>query len=173
VSTSGGTNDTSSPNMVQTAAYVYDGGAVGDGDLTQMTTYPTGLTDTAHWRVTNTYYDWRDRPVATKEGALATVSSEDTTTHRPITVLAYDNLGAVTLRQRYDGDRVAVAVTADGSGVTLTLPGGSTDPSPRLRAQSATAYDDQGRVYLTRTSSVDPNTGAVAKPGLLPKSWSG
>jgi RHS repeat-associated protein len=179
VSTSVGTNDTTSPNMVQTAAYYYDqpGGAldaasgVGDGNLTQLTVYPSGNPGTPppDRRSTQSYYDWRDRPVATKEGALSPASSEDTATHRPITVLAYDNLGAVTQRQRYDGDQVAV--TANGNGVTLTLPGGSTDPSPRLRAQSVTAYDDRGRVYLTQTYSVDPSTGAVAANTLKTNSW--
>jgi RHS repeat-associated protein len=169
VSTSVGTNDTTSPNMVPTAAYVYDGGVVGDGDLTQMTTYPTGLTDMAHWRVTNTYYDWRDRPVATKEGALSPASSEDTATHRPITVLAYDNLGEVTQQQRYDGDQVAVAVTADGNSVTLTPPSGLA--AVRLRALTVTRYDDQGRVYLTRVFSVGPVSGLVALNPLNTNFW--
>jgi YD repeat-containing protein len=155
--------------MTQTQAYYYDqpGGAldvasgVGDGDLTQMTEYPSGNPypdqPPADRRSTQSFYDWRDRAVATKEGALAPASSEDIATHRPITVRTYDNLGEVTQQQRYDGDRVAVAVSADGNGVTLTPPSGTAAARPR--AQTATSYDDQGRVYPTQVYSVDPSTG--------------
>jgi len=56
---------------VQLTADVYDGGAVGDGNLTQETEYPGG---SAANRVTNDYYDWRDWLVATKEGVQALLS---------------------------------------------------------------------------------------------------
>src|SRR5207249_11621592 len=126
------TNNTAPANMVETAGYVYDGGGVGDGNLTQVTRYPGG---TAANRVTQNWYDWRDRLVATKDGVQGT---EDTTTHRPITYTTYDNLDEATQVQRYDGD-----------GVTLTVSGGvpQAPSSSLLRAQAATSYDDQGRAY--------------------------
>jgi YD repeat-containing protein len=91
---------TSSSNLVTTTAEVYDnntlGGStqVGDGNLTQVIAYPGGG---AASRVTENYYDWRDRLVATKSGVQ---SSEDTTTHRPIVYNTYDNLDEVTQVQR-------------------------------------------------------------------------
>jgi RHS repeat-associated protein len=140
------TNNTSPSNMVQTAGYVYDGGGVGDGNVTQVTQYPGG---TAANRVTQNWYDWRDRPVASKDGVQGT---EDTTTHRPITYTTYDNLDEATQVQRYDGD-----------GVTLTVSGGvpQAPSSSLLRAQAATSYDDQGRAYRTLAYDVNPSTGAV------------
>jgi len=141
------TNNGGSSNMVQLTGDVYDGGGVGDGDLTQETQYPGG---SAANRVTNNYYDWRDRLVASKDGVQ---SSEDSTTHRPITYYTYDNLDEVTQTQRYDGD-----------GVTISTSGGvpQAPSSSLLRAQTNTSYDDQGRVYKTQEYSVDPSSGSVS-----------
>src|SRR5262249_7809953 len=80
------TNTTSPPNTVQVRANVYDGGGVGDSLLTQVTAMPGG---SAANRVTQSYYDWRDRLVATKSGVQG---SEDTSTHRPIFYRELDNL---------------------------------------------------------------------------------
>jgi hypothetical protein len=59
------TNNTPPSNMIQVSGNVYDGGGVGDSDLTQATQYRGG---SAANRVTNNYFDWRDRLVATKSG---------------------------------------------------------------------------------------------------------
>jgi RHS repeat-associated protein len=144
--------------MTQTAGYVYDGGGVGDGDLTLRTEYPSGNPNPANppadRRLTPYAYDWRDRRVAEKDGASpAGPAAETDGVHRPILVTAYDNLGQATLQQRYDGDGAAVSVNADGS-VSLSQPG-------RLRAQTATAYDDQGRPYRSQTFDVDPVSGQI------------
>jgi hypothetical protein len=136
-----------------TASYVYDnntlGGstAVGDGNLTQIINHPAG---SAADRVTEQYFDWRDRVVATKQGAQ---SSEDTTTHRPIIYNTFDNLDEITEVQQYDGD-----------GVSITFTGGvpNAPSASLLRAQTITSYDDQERVYKTQTYSVDPSTGNVS-----------
>jgi hypothetical protein len=82
--------------------------------------------------------------VATKAGVQVT---EDTTTHCPISFATLDNLNEATQVQRYD----AVTVTA---GVPQA------PAANRLRAQTATAYDDQGRMYGTQVWSVNPSTGA-------------
>jgi RHS repeat-associated protein len=141
------TNNTSPSNMVEIASNVYDGGSVGDGNVTKEYAYPGGSAAT---RETDLFYDWRDRPVATKNGVQA---SEDTTTHRPIIYFTLDNLGEITQTQQYDGD-----------GVTISSSGGvpSAPSSSLLRAQTATSFDDQGRVYLVQQYSVNPSNGSVS-----------
>ena len=130
-------------NMVTISDNIYDDGGVGDGNLTATILHPGGGTAV---RETDNYYDWRDRLVATKQGVQ---SSEGTTTHRLITFNSYDNLGKVTMVQRYDGD-----------GFTITTSAG--EPQ-RLRqvacAQAETSYDDQGRVYETRHLQRDLRRG--------------
>jgi RHS repeat-associated protein len=141
------TNNTGSANMVQITGNVYDAGGVGDSLLTQVTTYPGG---SAANRVSNYYYDWRDRLVASKDGVQA---SEDTTTHRPILYYTFDNLGEVTQVQQFDGD-----------GVTITTSGGvpQAPSASLLRAQTNTSYDDRGRAYQSQTYSVNSSTGALS-----------
>jgi hypothetical protein len=92
--------------MVQVTANIYDGGSVGDGNLTQLTQYPGGSADP---RVTQFFYDWRDRQMATKSGVQET---EDTTTNRPISFTIYDNLGQAVAQQMYDGDQVTITTVA-------------------------------------------------------------
>jgi RHS repeat-associated protein len=151
------TNNTAPANMVDTADYVYDnntlGGStqVGDGDLSQVIRHPSG---TAAARVTQDWYDWRDRQVASKSGVQA---SESDGTHRPITYTTYDNLDEATQVQRYDADGVTITVSA---GVPQA-------PSASLlRAQTVTSYDDQGRVYRTQVYDANPSTGAVSSSAL-------
>jgi RHS repeat-associated protein len=143
---------TSTSNLVQVSSAVYDAGGVGDGNLTQQTFIPGG---TAANRVTNYYYDWRNRLVATKSGVLQ--GTEDTTTHRPIIYNTYDNLGEVTQVQQFDGDTV-----------TIIMQNGVPQPpsSSLLRAQSKASYDDQGRVYQMQVFDVNQSSGAVSSSAL-------
>jgi RHS repeat-associated protein len=140
-------------NLVKTADYVYDNNTlgqltsgVGDSNLTQVIQYPGG---TALNRVSEYYYDWRDRQVASKDGVQGT---EDSNTHRPIIFKTYDNLDEVTQVQQYDGDTFTIS---------------SQNPQPpdptlhRLRAQTTTAYDDQGRVYQQQVCTVDQSSGTA------------
>ena len=145
------TNNTPPANMVETTASVYDNGGVGDSNLTQTTQFPGGGADP---RVTQYFYDWRDRLVAEKDGVQST---EDTTTHRPIIYTTYDNLNEATSRSQYDGD-----------GITITTTNGVPDKpqSNRLRAYSTAQYDDQGRVYQTNTYDVNQTTGAISTNSL-------
>jgi RHS repeat-associated protein len=129
---------------------------VGDSLLSQATQYPGG---SAANRVTNNYYDWRDRLVATKSGVQA---SEDTTTHRPILYYTLDNLSETTQVDRYDGD----TVTSTSSGGVPQAPSAAL-----LRARSTSSYDEQGRVYLTQVYSVNPSTGAVSTTSLNTNTW--
>jgi hypothetical protein len=145
------TNNTGTANMVEVSSYQYDNGGVGDGNLTQETDYP-GLG--AANRVTDYYYDWRDRLVAQKSGVE---SNEDDGVNRPILVTTYDNLNEVTETQQYDGDGVTPQIV---NGVLQAL-----DPS-LLRAQEIDNYDDQGRVYQTQVYDVNPVTGAVSSSAL-------
>ena len=145
-------------NMVDVQDYQYDGGSVGDGNLTQVTEHPGG---SAADRVTQTWYDWRDRAVATKQGVETT---ESTSVNRPLVVTTYDNLGEVTETQQYDGDGVTPTIS---SGV-LSLPGGT---SADLRAQTTSSYDELGRVYRTDTYDVDPSSGSVGSNTLHTDTW--
>ena len=133
------TNNTAPANMVETASYVYDNGGVGDGNLTQETQYPGGG---ASPKVTDYWYDWRDRLVAEKDGVQ---SVESSAVNRPITYTTYDNLDETTSVSRYDGD-----------GVTIQTVNGMPQPpaADLLRAYSTTEYDAQGKFlpdqYLQR-----------------------
>ncbi|OWK35000.1 Alkaline phosphatase [Fimbriiglobus ruber] len=147
------TNNTSPSNMVETSSDVYDGGGVGDGTLTQKTVYPGG---SAAARVTDYWYDWRDRLVAEKDGVEAT---ETDGVNRPLTVTTYDNLNEAIETQQYVGDGVTPSIV---SGV-LSLPSGT---SADLRTQTVTSYDEQGRVYQTQVYDVNPTTGSVSTGAL-------
>ena len=143
-------------DLVQVRGYEYDGGGVGDGNLTKLTEYP-GLGAAA--RVTLFSYDWRDRVVAVKQGVE---SSEAEAVNRPLTYLDLDNLGRATKTRVYDGD-----------GVTLTSTNGvpNAPAAGRLRTQAVTRYDELGRVYRSEMSSVDPVTGAVGTYPLTSDVW--
>jgi RHS repeat-associated protein len=149
---------TSDANLVMTAQYQYDKGVIGDGNLTQETDYPGG---SAPARVTQYFYDWRDRLVALKQGVQA---SENDGTHRPILYYQLDNLGHVLTNQRYDGD-----------GVTITSTNGVPIPpsASLLRAQTTKEYDEQGRVYQTNVYSVDQSSGTVSANSLTTNTWYG
>jgi RHS repeat-associated protein len=109
--------------------------------------------------VTQNYYDWRDRLVASKQSVQA---SEADGTHRPIRYLQYDNRSEVVSQERYDGDGVAVTTTA----------GVPDRPAANLlRAKTTSQYDDRGRLFRTDTYSVDPATGAVSAASLTSGTW--
>lgn len=154
-----GTNDTgavngdptgggaSGNNMQKVSENVYDTGGVGDGNLTQMTQYPN---DGSANRVSQMYYDWRDRQVASKSAVESSESTSDNAHF--ISYTDYDNLGEVVATSLYDGDGVTVTSTNE-------VP--DKPSSSLLRAYGTSAFDEQGRVYNSRTFSVDPATGAV------------
>lgn len=150
--------NTTGTNLVKVSEYEYDGGGVGDSNLTTVTEFPGGG---ATNRVTETLFDWRNRVVAIKSGVETT---ESTGVNRPLVTYTYDNLGQVTLTQMYDGDGVTPSIS---SGV-LSLPGGT---SAKLRAQSGASYDELGRVYRSDTYSVDPSSGTVGSNTLYSLSW--
>ncbi len=145
------TNNTGTSNMVMVSSYQYDNGGVGDGNLTQETDYP-GLGQPN--RVTQNWFDWRDRLVAQKSGVE---SNENDGVNRPIIVTTYDNLDEVIETQQYAGDGVTPQIV---NGVLQAL-----DPS-LLRAQAITSYDERGRVYQTQVYDVNPSTGVVSSSAL-------
>jgi RHS repeat-associated protein len=128
---------------------------IGDSNLTETIQHPGGG---AADRVTLNLYDWRDRLIASKQGALLDSSGnpnpagETDGVHRLITSTSYDNLNEPVASRTYAGDGVSLNDFA-----TWT----STTDASKLRAYSTQSYDDQGRVYLAQTCSVDPTTGAV------------
>jgi RHS repeat-associated protein len=154
VSQSVGTSDA---NMVVVSQNVYDGGGVGDGNRTQITLSPGGGADP---RVTQNFFDWRNRLVASKAGVQDT---EDTTTHRPITYTEFDNLNQAIAQEQYDGDGLTVSIGPDGVPVK--------PPATVLRARSTTEYDDQGRVFRTHVYSVDQTNGTVSTTSLTTNTW--
>jgi RHS repeat-associated protein len=149
-------DNTPPANMVQLTANVYDNGSVGDGNLTQQTQFPGGG---AAPRVTQNFYDWRDRLVASKQGVQA---SENDGTHRPIFYTQYDNLDEVVSQERYDGDGISITVT---NGMPAR------PPANLLRAKTTTQYDDQGRVFRTDTYSVNQMNGTVSTTSLVNGTW--
>ena len=143
-------NGSASSNMTQVTASEYDNGGVGNGNLTKSTQFPGGG---ASPRVTQNFYDWRNRLVATKAGATTTPSTEDASVNRPLSFTDYDNLGRVTGQSVYDGDGVAI-VDANSDGVPDKPAAGL------LRSLSTTAYDSQDRAWKTQAFAVDQGTGA-------------
>ena len=99
------TNNTSPSNMVETESFQYDGGGVGDGNLTEDIRYPGG---SAPVEEAEYGYDWRDREVAEKDGVQ---TSESSGVNRPLTVYTYDNLNEVTETQVYAADGVAPTIS--------------------------------------------------------------
>jgi RHS repeat-associated protein len=151
-----GTNWTEATSGLTTTGEAPFTNGVGDSDVTQMTQYPGG---SAANRVTDYWYDWRDRQMASKEGVQA---SEDTTTHRPIIYTTYDNLDEVTAVQRYNGD----TLTVTPSGGVPQAPA-----SANLRAEADYNYDEQMRLYQMKVGKVDPVNGGSPTAWLNTYYW--
>jgi len=144
-------------NMLMVSQNVYDGASaspgtagVGDSNVTQVTQFPADGTPN---RVTQSYFDWRDRMIATKSGVQAT---EGDGTNRPITLYTYDNLNEVTQTDQYQGDGFS------------GLPG--LPPAANLRGRTMAKFDDQGRVYESDVYSVD-YSGTVSTNALKTYTW--
>jgi RHS repeat-associated protein len=173
VSTWVGTNDTpttgfwsptNAAGLVKVTETEYDHGLGGDGNATQTTQYPGGG---AAARVSQTFFDWRNRPVAAKAGVE---TSEATTVNRPIRYAEYDNLSQTITTELYDGD--AVTITDEN---LLSGPSGDGVPdrpsSGLLRAKATSSYDELGRVFQSVRYSVNPSTGSVNSYGLTSQTW--
>src|SRR5207302_1988949 len=93
---------------------------------------------------------WRDRLVASKQGVQA---NENDGTHRPISVVTYDNLNEQTEVRQYDGDGLT-------DNITDSLPQG------KLRALTINSYDNVGRLYRTQVFGVDPSSGTPTTAAL-------
>ena len=148
--------NTTGTDLVKVTENEYDGGGVGDSNLTKVTQIPGG---SAANRVTQYFLDWRNRVVATKAGVE---TSEATDTNRLISYVDYDNLNRVTTTRLYDGDTVSITST---SGVP------NAPSSSLLRAKSETQFDERGQAYKTLTYNVDPSTGSVSASALVNQSW--
>ena len=153
---------TSSINLLTVASYEYDeGDEGGDSNITKVTLKPDPSSFSLD-RVTLNYYDWRDRLVASKDGATDTPSTEGTSVQRPITYYTYDNLDEITAVNVYDGD-----------GVTISTTDGVPDaPTTGLSKRALIKYDEQGRIYQTAQISVDPSSGSYSdSTGLFTNFW--
>jgi RHS repeat-associated protein len=123
-------------SLVETYAYDENFSGHGDGNLTTLTQY-TSPTDT---RVTENYYDWRDRLVIQRQ-AVEDDQDEDEgpSVNRPLTLTEYDNLNNVLASETYDGDLITSVGRTDG---VPTL----ADTDER-KSRSEWAFDERGRVY--------------------------
>jgi RHS repeat-associated protein len=150
-------------NMIELASYQYDDGNVGDSNVTQIIDFESedGST-TITPRVTQFFYDWEDRLVATKQGvplddyyqgsgdeqAYVEDLTDETTgnlgAQLPITYYTLDNLGEVTAEQVYDGNDVAIS-SSDGVPVA---------PTSGLMSETDYVYDALGRVDETTQDTI-------------------
>ncbi len=148
--------NTAGTDLVKVQETEYDGGGIGDSNITKRTGIPGGG---AANRVSQSWYDWRNRLVVTKSGVEV---SESTDVNRPITYFDYDNLNETTKSRTYDGDTVSITTT---SGVP------DAPSSSLLRAQMEMLYDEQNRIYRTQTFSVSSSTGTVSSDSLATNTW--
>ena len=162
-------------DMAELSAAVYDNGFVGDSNVTETVAFPAGTTgDASKLRVEVDLYDWRDRLIASKSGALVSGSATggasffvdgmssplyfdtdgETTdgTSRAITYYVLDNLGEATAIDVYAGDGVSPS-DLDAGGA----PSSSYDSD--LRSETTQTFDEQGRVYSTSVYNVVQSGG--------------
>ena len=187
--TPGSSDDEWSPtnnggDMVEVSACVYDDGGVGDSNLTEEVNLPAGNGDSAaNFRVIVSSYDWRDRVVNTKQGALVrTQSTEptsgqyfqigglsdwivfdpsdeaaDSTTIRGIIHFRYDNLDSVLEQDVFAGNDVLLSNVSD-AGVSVRR-AAIRSSAPRSFTRMTTASDCRIR---SSTSSVSRMAAARA-----------
>jgi len=147
------TNNTGSANMVDVEDRQYDI----DGDLTTTTAHPTG--SPSDDRVTEHWFDFADRCIATKSGVQST---ESTGVGRLLTVESLDDRGLPTSTATYAADNVTMSLT-DG---VWSVPS-----ETQLVAYSTAAYDAMGQCYTATTDGVDPSSGSVSSTGLKMDAW--
>jgi uncharacterized delta-60 repeat protein/RHS repeat-associated protein len=159
-----GTDDgTGTSNMKTVETREYDGGGIGDGNLTKITADPSAgdtVIGAADDRVTQNWYDWRNRLVASKGGIQ---SSEGTDVQRMLTYYTLDNGGRVRSVETFDADNVTITTGSNGVPVA---------PNESLRRSKQTLeYDDQGRLFAAHTFSVDPDDGSESSDSLNEYTW--
>ena len=147
--------------MVETSSDIYDGGSLGDGNLTQETQYPG---NGAPNRVTQYLYDFRDRMIGSKSG----VQTTETGNTSFINVSALDNLGETTASFTFAGDGLALSSFAGGVSISSEY---ATIDDSALRTYSTAVYDEQGRAYQSTVYSIDPDTGEVFDTGIVSNTW--
>jgi len=149
---------TSTGNLVKTTEYEYDQGGIGNSNLTKSTSFPGGGADA---RVSESFYDWRDRLVVTKDGVQI---SEGASVNRPITYSTLNNLGQATSIEVFDGDGISIT-DANSDGVP------DKPSASLLRAKSTLEYDRQGRVFASHEFSVNQSNGTVSSDSLTTAFW--
>ena len=151
--------------LTKTANYEYDGAGVGDSNLTTVTEYPGAGHDD---RVTKLFYDWRNCPMAVKEGVRVAGESGLTGVQRQITYVEYDNADHVTLIEKYDGDEGTIS-SSSGVPQCPTYPSGTTQSRLCRRAPSHTTT--RGCAYKQSQFGVDQSSGAPQTNPLLTSIW--
>jgi RHS repeat-associated protein len=139
-------------NMVCSSRDFYDSAttaalAIGDGKVTSSLKYSgTGSSD---YYKTENVYDWR--------GKLDRSRGPD----KVVTKYTYDNLGYVTATRVYAGD-----VENDWK----TYADDQLDSNGKLRAKSASSYDEKGQLYLTTLYEVGTN-GTIGSGTMATGYW--
>jgi RHS repeat-associated protein len=133
---------------------------VGESNLTEVDQHVSATAANDH--VTLNLYDWRDRLIATKQGAVMSgtipnPAGETDGQHRLITFDQLDNAGETIGTYTYAGDGVNLSDFLNWNT--------GTDASD-LRAYTASQLDDQGRIYLSQQFSVDPTSGVISSNSL-------
>ena len=132
---------------------------IGDGNLTRIVEHPNG---TNGLRVTEKFYDWHNRLIASKSAVLldsnnqfADPMSETNTAniiHRPIIKYTFDNLDEVIQTDQYDGD--GIGITSVNGVPTISSTGA-------LRARVTVSFDDQGRPFRTDQFEINQDGTSV------------
>jgi YD repeat-containing protein len=156
-------SNTTGTDLTLVSESEYDKGAAGgDGNLTSSTVHPN---DGSADRSTLYAYDWRNRLIATKSGVTGGTEYSTDNTH-PVSFGVYDNLGEQLSSTGYDGDEQDIYASGDTLGYVNDPP----DDSLR-RAYSESSFDELGRVYESRTYSVDPTSGDLSTYFLHSDTW--
>jgi len=125
-----------------------------NGNATRATRYPNDGSDN---RITEMYYDWRGRLVATKTPyKIGTVNPED---HAVVTYSVYDNLDRVVKEYSFD------SCDYDRDDITNGVP--DMPDTDRMRSRREYDYDDLGRVCEQRVYSVTPDYDDPSDPSSI------
>jgi hypothetical protein len=134
----------SGANMTKIVSYEYDNDNTGgNGNRTKEVRYVSDDTE-ANSRVTNFYYDWRDRLVFV-------VDAEEHTGKATYSRHEFNNQGRVVKDERYYDADDDQSFPVDGT----------VDPGDRLLARTEILRDKLGGAYRVNEYAVDPDDGTL------------
>jgi RHS repeat-associated protein len=146
-------------NLLQVAAYEWDDGEIGDGNLTLIDHFGKASTDERR------AYDWRNRAVSSARGRFDQFDpAAGTTSVSEVQHLTYDNLDRVVTADRFG---------AQPSWTGFSYVGGVPDApaASTLTHRSTTSFDEVGQTYRESIFSIEPDTGTVSTSALDTDVW--